>query len=134
MDPDTFEKTIANRQRRRNLALYEGVILDWLRQNPGMTAAQVLDWLKEHYQVAILERTARRFVERLRKQYDLPKSVTKVRQYMAVEDPPMGMQTQVDLGVSMLKTPVPAVTENFTVWPPYCPILVSNGANGTPAR
>lgn len=43
MDPDTFEVTIANRQRRRNLTLYEGVILDWLRQYPGMTAAQVLD-------------------------------------------------------------------------------------------
>lgn len=32
MDPETFEKTILNRQRRRNLALYEGIILDWLRQ------------------------------------------------------------------------------------------------------
>jgi len=103
MDPDTFEKTIANRQRRRNLVLYEGVILDWLRQNPGMTAAQVLDWLKEHYQVVVSERTTQRFVERLRKQYELPKSATKIRQYMAVEDPPMGMQMQVDLGVVYVK-------------------------------
>ena len=103
MDPDTFEKTIANRQRRRNLALYEGVILDWLRQNPGMTAAQVLDWLKEYYEVAVAERTARRFVEHLRKQYDLPKSNIQVRQYMAVEDPPMGLQMQVDLGVAHVK-------------------------------
>lgn len=103
MDPDTFEKTFMNRQRRRDLALYEGVILDWLRQNPGMTASRVLDWLEEHYEVAVSERTARRYVERLRKQYDLPKDTIKVRQYLAVEDPPMGRQMQVDLGVVHVK-------------------------------
>jgi len=42
MDPDTFEATIANRQRRRNLALYEGVILDWLRQYPGFLGDPVI--------------------------------------------------------------------------------------------
>ena len=103
MDPDTFEKTSLNRQRRRNLALYEGVILDWLRQNPGMSASQVLDWLEEHYDVAASERTVRRFVERLRKQYDLPRSTAKARQYLAVEDPPMGRQMQVDIGAVHVK-------------------------------
>lgn len=53
MNPDTFEKTVLNRQRRRDLALYEGIVLDWLRQYPGLTASQVLDWLKEHYDVAV---------------------------------------------------------------------------------
>lgn len=99
MEPEAFEKTVLNRQRRRNLSLYESVILDWLRKYPGMTASQVLDWLKEHYGVAVSERTTRRFVEQLRKQYNLPKTTAKVRQYMAVEDPPMGRQMQVDIGV-----------------------------------
>jgi transposase len=98
MDPDTFEKTILNRQRRRDLALYEGVILDWLRQYPGITASQVLDWLKEHYDVAVSERSTRRFVKALRQQHDLPKSTVKVRLFMAMEDPPMGRRMQVDIG------------------------------------
>lgn len=103
MDPDSFEKTIMNRRRQRDLSLYEGVILDWLRQYPGMTASQVLDWLKEHYSVAVSERTTRRFVEQLRKQHDLPKNTAKVRHYLAMEDPPMGRQMQVDLGVVHVK-------------------------------
>jgi transposase len=70
MDPDTFEKTTLNRQRRRDLALYEGVILDWLRQYPGITASQVLDWLKEHYDVAVSERSTRRFVKSLRQKHN----------------------------------------------------------------
>jgi transposase len=103
MDPDSFEKTIMNRRRQRDLSLYEGVILDWLLQYPGMTASQVLDWLKEHYSVAVSERTTRRFVEQLRKQHDLPKNTAKVRHYLAMEDPPMGRQMQVDLGVVHVK-------------------------------
>lgn len=87
MDPDTFEKTILNRQRRKDLTLYEGVIMDWLHQYPGMTVSQVLDWLAVHYNVAVSERTVRRFVERLRKQYNLPKSTPEIRQYLALEDP-----------------------------------------------
>ena len=85
MDPDTFEKTTLNRQRRRDLALYEGVILDWLRQYPGITASQVLDWLKEHYDVAVSERSTRRFVKSLRQKHNLPKSTAKVRQFMGLK-------------------------------------------------
>ena len=104
MDPETFERKIANRQRRRNLSLYEGVVLDWLKQHPGMTASQVLDWLKEHYQVAVSERATRRFVAHLREQNNIPKiSAEKTRQYLAVEDPPMGYQMQVDIGVVHVK-------------------------------
>jgi len=72
--------------------------LDWLRQYPGITASQVLDWLKEHYDVAVSERSTRRFVKSLRQKHNLPKSTAKVRQFIAVEDPPMGRQMQVDIG------------------------------------
>lgn len=82
MAPDTFERTTANRQRRRNLSLYEGVILDWLKQHPDMTASQVLDWLKEHFQVAVSERATRRFVAHIGEQHNIPKgSAEKIRQY-----------------------------------------------------
>jgi hypothetical protein len=32
------------------LLKYEDIIINWLRQYPTMTAAQVCDWLKEHYE------------------------------------------------------------------------------------
>lgn len=100
MTPEEFEQKILNRERRRNLGLYEGVVSDWLKQHPDMTAAQVLDWLKEHYQVKVSERSTRRFVENIRKKYDISKAKESHRQYAAVEDPPMGQQMQVDLGVA----------------------------------
>ncbi len=100
MTPEEYNQTILNRERRRNLGLYEGVVVDWLKKHPDMTAAQVLDWLKEHYQVCVSERSARRFVEGVRKKYSIPKTKGHERQYSAVEDPPMGHQMQVDLGVA----------------------------------
>jgi len=98
LTPEEFEGKVLTRERRRNLTLYEGVVTDWLRQYPDMSAAQIHDWLKEHYQVAVAERTARRFVEGLRKQHGIPKTKEPGRQYEAVEDPPMGQQMQVDIG------------------------------------
>lgn len=98
MDPDTFQKVIQNRQRRRNLELYEGVITDWLKRFPGLTASQVLDWLEQHYQAKVADRTVRRFVSMVRKKHNIPKTRERTRQYMAVEDPPMGHQMQVDFG------------------------------------
>jgi len=98
MTVDEFEGKVLNRERRRDLALYEGVVTDWLKQYPDMTAAQVHDWLKEHYQVTVAERTARRFVEDLRRKHAIPKIKGEARQYIAVEDPPMGQQMQIDIG------------------------------------
>lgn len=100
MTPEEFEQTVLNRERRRNLSLYEGVIVDWLKKHPDMSASQVLDWLKEHYQVCVSERSTRRFVEGIRKKYSIPKTKGHERRYAAVEDPPMGHQMQVDLGMA----------------------------------
>lgn len=71
--PEEFEQKVLNRERRRNLSLYEGVVVDWLKKHPDMTAAQVLDWLKEHYQVCVSERSARRFVEKLESSIQYPR-------------------------------------------------------------
>ena len=100
MSPEEFNQTVLNRERRRNLSLYEGVVVDWLKKYPDMTAAQVLDWLIEHYQVSVSDRATRRFVKEIRKKHGIPKTKGYQRQYMAVEDPPMGRQMQVDLGVA----------------------------------
>jgi transposase len=98
MSSDEYNEKVLNRERRRDLDLYEGVVADWLKQHPDMTAAQVYDWLKEHYKVTAAERTARRFVGRLRAKYAIPKAKGATRQYEAMEDPPMGKQMQVDMG------------------------------------
>ena len=100
MTPEEFNEKTLNRERRRNLVLYEGVVVDWLKRYPDMSAAQVLDWLKEHYQVIVAERTVRRFVEKLRSKYSIPKVKGNDRQYEAIEDPPMGQQMQVDFGIA----------------------------------
>ena len=98
MTPEEFEKQVLIRERRSNLDFYEGIITDWLKQHPDMSAAQVHDWLKEHYQVVTAERTVRRYVQGLRKKHEIPKTKGLARQYEAVEDPPMGYQMQVDIG------------------------------------
>lgn len=84
--------------RGRELESYDGVMLEWLRRYPDMSAAMVHDWLKEHYQVAVHDRTVRRHVQRLREVHEIPKVKPSERQYQAVEDPPMGQQMQVDMG------------------------------------
>ena len=103
MTPDEFEESIHKKERQRCLDLYEGVVVDWLRRYPDMTAAQVYDWLKEHYQITVAERTARRYVEGLRAKYTIPKTKEALRQYAAMDDPPMGQQMQVDMGVSWVR-------------------------------
>ena len=97
MTPEEFDESL-NRERRRKLDLYESIVVDWLKRYPDMSAAQVHDWLKEHYQVSVSDRSARRFVEGIRKKYSIPKTKGYERQYEALEDPPMGKQMQVDLG------------------------------------
>lgn len=97
MTPEEIEESLT-RERRRNLSLYEGVVTDWLKRHPDLSASQVQDWLGEHYEVKVPDRTVRRFVEGIRKTHSIPKTKGKERQYAAVEDPPMGYQMQVDLG------------------------------------
>lgn len=101
MTPEEIEESLT-RERRRNLSLYEGVVTDWLKRHPDLSASQVQDWLGEHYEVKVPDRTVRRFVEGIRNTHSIPKTKGKERQYAAVEDPPMGYQMQVDLGVRLM--------------------------------
>lgn len=115
MTPDECEVTILNRERRRCLELYDGVVLDWLRTYPDISAAIVHDWLKEHYQVTVHDRTVRRYVGKLRKAHDIPKVHTKERPYQAVEELPMGQQMQVDIGIATV-----ADASTFSARKLYC--------------
>jgi hypothetical protein len=61
MDADSFAK-IQKRYRTQVLSTHEEVVVDWLKEYPDMSSAQVWDWLKEHYQIESSERTVRRYV------------------------------------------------------------------------
>ena len=103
MTAEEFEHTILARKRKQCLELYGGIILDWLKQQPGLSGAEVWDRLKEHYDVQVSERSVRRLVRELRKEHNIPKSISEPRQYAAVEELPMGRQMQVDLGVAWVE-------------------------------
>jgi transposase len=106
IEPDGFAEAInTTNNRGRKLDKYETVILQWLRKNPDMTAAQVEDWLKEqHNAYEIKERTVRSYVAHLRDKHGIPKQSSDPRQYEAIPDPPMGHQLQLDFGETKIQT------------------------------
>ncbi len=102
MNVDEYE-TIQNAKRKPSqMDQYQGIILQWLQKYPDMSAAQVEDWLKEHYFACFKSRTVSRYVEKLRKKHNLPKT-TSPRVYEAVKELPMGQQVQVDFGQRWLE-------------------------------
>lgn len=104
MTPKEFEQFMEEMEtRQKKLDPYEQRIVQWLREYPDLSAAQIWDWLKEHDpELKVGESTVRAYVRALRNQYGIPKSV-KQRQYEAVPDPPMGKQMQVDFGETKMK-------------------------------
>jgi transposase len=99
MSPEEMQTFIESvKTRRKKLDPVEPQVVQWLREYPDLSAAQIHDWLKERRLDAnVCESTVRNFVRRLREQHGMPKS-KPIRQYEAVEDPPMGQQMQVDFG------------------------------------
>jgi transposase len=104
MDDDEFEKTMEGyKYRTKKPDIYRKEIHTWLKQYPGMTSAQVYDWLEEKYRkINFNESTMRSYVRMIREEYNIPKEPT-MRQYEAVDDPPMGKQMQVDFGEKKVK-------------------------------
>lgn len=98
MSVDEYDANAAAVCRGRLLDEYQGTIAGWLRAYPTMSAAQVCDWLKEHYSAIFTERTVSRYVQGLRREYNLPKVSAPPRDYEAVPALPMGQQLQVDFG------------------------------------
>ena len=108
MPPDEFSTCKNRAQRRRRKAdAHKDFIVGCLQQYPDMTASQVYDWIKERTGLKKLpfrKRSFRNYVAAIRKEYDIPRRDT-IRQYEAVDDPPMGRQAQVDMGEISLETP-----------------------------
>ena len=101
MPVDEYEEMSSTVCRMQYLDKYQARILEWLREFPDLTAAQVCDWLREHYRDEVSERTVSRYVKQVREEYGLKKSAAP-REYEAVPELPMGQQMQVDFGQKMM--------------------------------
>lgn len=89
--------------RRKKLDPYRDTILNWLKEHPDLSSAQIDDWLKEQYSKVIVgESTIRSYVSVIRDVYHIPK-VLRTRSHEAIEELPMGQQIQVDWGEITVK-------------------------------
>lgn len=106
MTPEEFEKElIAMKSRTKKPEKYHDQILSWIKQYPDISAAQIFDWLEEEYHnLCFNESTLRNYVRFLREKHKIPKEPV-IRQYEAVDDPPMGKQMQVDFGMMKVFNP-----------------------------
>lgn len=106
MSPDDFSKLRQRAEfREKKVDKYKDQILEWIREYRDLSSAQIYDWLEERYQsLAFKDRTLRLYVNRLRKEYNLPK-ILPSRQFEEVDELPMGYQAQVDLGQIWLERP-----------------------------
>lgn len=98
MTPDEYQSTILEPAKKSRLEQHKELILSWLRTYPEVTAAQIHDWLKEKYSLQLAENSVRRYTRILRIEYDI-KPAAGDREYEAIQDPPMGLQMQVDIGI-----------------------------------
>ena len=103
-EPEEMSLWLSSTKRRtRKLDKYRVQLLEWLREHPDLSSAQIADWLNERYpKFEVGESTVRRYVRELRKEYNIPKT-TRKRVYEAVPDLPMGFQAQVDFGQTWQK-------------------------------
>lgn len=89
--------------RRKKLDPYRDWIINWLREHPDLSSAQIEDWLKERYpNVEVGGSTIRTYVSEIRDIYHIPK-VIRIRTHESVEELPMGQQVQVDWGEITVK-------------------------------
>ncbi|MBP2657685.1 MAG: Integrase catalytic region [Firmicutes bacterium] len=66
MTVDAYESEVATVFKARLLDDYRDTIINWLRDYPTLSAAQVCDWLKEHYSANFSERTVSRYADLVR--------------------------------------------------------------------
>ena len=90
--------------RKKKLDEYQDWIVNWLREYPSLTGAQILDWLQEQFPtIDVGESTVRRYVNEMREIYQIEK-IDEPREYEAVMEQPPGKQLQVDWGQTIQKT------------------------------
>lgn len=90
--------------RKRKLDKYRDWVVNWLKEYPSLSGAQIHDWLQERFpDIDVGESTVRRYVNDMRDIYNISK-VERVRDYDSVEELPFGQQLQVDWGQTLQKT------------------------------
>ena len=103
----TFEEAaeeFSHVARKKKLDAYQDWIVNWLREYPSLSGAQVYDWLQEHFpKIEVGESTVRRYVNEMREMYQIEKTA-EPREYEAVSEQPPGKQMQVDWGQTIQKT------------------------------
>ena len=91
------------RKQESVLDKYAEEIIDWLKKFKFLSAAQIYDRLKENYpEFNASNSLVRKYVAKIKEKYNLNK-ITRVREYVAVPELPMGKQAQVDFGEIILK-------------------------------
>ena len=102
----SFEEAVdefSHSGRKKKLDPYQDWIVNWLREYPNLSGAQIYDWLLEHFpMINVGESTVRRYVNEMRELYQIEK-IDEPREYEAVDDQPPGKQTQVDWGQTVQK-------------------------------
>ena len=89
--------------RKKKLDEYQDWIVNWLREYPTLSGAQIYDWLQEKFpDINVGESTVRRYVNEMRELYNIEKEET-VRDYDSVDELPFGQQLQVDWGQTIQK-------------------------------
>lgn len=107
MSPDEYsaEKEYSS-TRIHKAEPYEDYVVECLKKYPDMSAAQLYDWIsgkKNGDELPFKPRSFRSYVSDIREKYGIKKP-NNARQYEAVDDPPMGDQSQVDMGQISLET------------------------------
>ncbi|MEG0086918.1 MAG: IS21 family transposase [Niameybacter sp.] len=104
MNPSTFQEIQASaKSRSKKVDAYQHQILEWLKEFPDLSSAQIYDWLLERYtHLEFKERTLRLYVQQLRHVYKLPKN-PPLRQYQEIPESPPGEQAQADFGQIWVK-------------------------------
>ncbi|QFR24216.1 helix-turn-helix domain-containing protein [Schleiferilactobacillus harbinensis] len=73
--PDEMGEWLASTKvRRKSLDTHQPMILQWLKEHPDLSAAQVCDWLEEKKFGKYAESTVRRYVKELRSKYKIVKN------------------------------------------------------------
>ncbi|MGL5189182.1 MAG: hypothetical protein ACRC7S_05940, partial [Cetobacterium sp.] len=95
-------KKLNENKSKSILDQYKDEILGFLITYKDFTAAQIYDRLKEqHINFDLCKSSVRNYVAKLREKNNLNKKL-KEREYVAVEELPMGKQAQVDFGEIIL--------------------------------
>lgn len=97
------EKEFDVGDRKKKLDPYRDWIVNWLKEFPSLSGAQVYDWLQERFsEIDVGESTVRRYVNEVRDLYQIEKK-EESREYESVNELPPGKQVQVDWGQTIQK-------------------------------